>query len=74
MRNTKKIFNREQRITIDNDKRKKFIILNYLFNKYIRQIFDFDRFDDRYVIIHFRKTINHDENVVIFDLISIFVC
>ena len=61
------IFKREQEVTINNDKRKKFMISNYLFNEHIRQIFDFDRFDDRYVMIHFRKMINHDENVVIFD-------
>ena len=50
------------------------MILNYLFNKNIRQIFDFNRLDDRYVMTHFRETINNDENVVIFDFVSIFAC
>ena len=68
------ILKREQRITINNDRRRKFMISNYLSNKHIRQILDFDRFDDRYVMIHFRKTINHDENAVIFDFISVFAC
>ena len=74
MHNTKKILERKQRFTINNNRIRKIVISNYFFDEHIRQILDLNCLRDENVMNHLRKTINDDENAVVFDIISIFTC